>query len=29
MTPKNIRAILIDDEMASLQNLKQKLEGIF
>ncbi|MEO8855013.1 MAG: LytTR family DNA-binding domain-containing protein [Ginsengibacter sp.] len=26
MTSKNIRAILIDDEMTSLQNLKQKLE---
>jgi len=26
MTPKSIRAILIDDEMTSLQNLKQKLE---
>lgn len=26
MTPKNIRAILIDDEMTSLQNMKQKLE---
>lgn len=26
MTTKNIKAILIDDEMTSLQNLKQKLE---
>ena len=26
MTSKNIRAILIDDEMTSLQNMKQKLE---
>jgi len=26
MTPKNVRAILIDDELTSLQNLKQKLE---